>query len=55
MIPLTIEENKSYLKQKTCHICKKEFSTDDSDKNTIKSEIIVITLENIETLLMFVT
>ena len=34
MIPLTIEENI------TCHICKKEFSTDDSDKNTIKLGIM---------------
>ena len=25
MIPLTYEENESYLKQKVCHICKKEF------------------------------
>ena len=29
MITLTIEENKSYLKQKTCYICKKEFSSND--------------------------
>ena len=32
MIPLTTEENKSYRKQTTCHICKKELSTDDNDK-----------------------
>ena len=28
MIPLTYEENESYLKQKVCHICKKEFIVD---------------------------
>ena len=28
MLPLADEENKSYLKQKVCHICKKEFITD---------------------------
>ena len=28
LIPLTYEENKSYHTQKVCHICKKEFSTD---------------------------
>ena len=33
--------------QKACTICEKEFSTDNIDKNTIKSRIIVITLENI--------
>ena len=32
MISLTIEENKSYSKQKTSYMCKKEFSTDDNDK-----------------------
>ena len=31
MIPLTNEENKSYCKQKVCHICKKEFRTDNED------------------------
>ena len=56
MIPLTDEENKSYEKEKVCYICKKEFSTDENDKMhlnyTIKSEIIVITLENLEELLI---
>ena len=33
MIPLTNEENKSYKKQKVCHICKKIFSADDNNKN----------------------
>ena len=28
MIPLTHEENESYLKQKSCRICKKEFIFD---------------------------
>ena len=32
------------------NICKKEFNNDNNDKNTIKSEIIVSTLENIEAL-----
>ena len=32
MIPLTDEENKSYKKQKVCHICKKGFCTDDDNK-----------------------
>ena len=36
MIPLTDEEIKSYEKQKVCHICKKEFSSDKNDKNTFK-------------------
>ena len=56
MIPLTDDENKSYEKQKVYYICKKEFSTDENDKMhlnyTIKSEIIVITLENLEELLI---
>ena len=32
MIPLTKKEEKKYNKQKVCHICKKGFRTDDSDK-----------------------
>ena len=32
IIPLTDKENKSYEKQ-VCYICKKEFSTDENDKN----------------------
>ena len=32
MIPLTKKEEKKYNKQKVCHICKKRFSTDDSNK-----------------------
>ena len=47
MIPLTNEEKEFYEKKKVCHICKKKFST---DKNTVKSEIIVITQENLEEL-----
>ena len=27
MIPITIEENKSYHKQNTCHTCQKELIT----------------------------
>ena len=36
MILITDKENKSYEKQKVCYICKKEFSTDERDKNTFK-------------------
>ena len=32
MIPLTNEENISYLKQKVCHACEKEFSTNDDNE-----------------------
>ena len=32
MIPLTKKEQKMHNKQKVCHICKKRFSTDDSNK-----------------------
>ena len=28
--------NKSYEKKKFCYICKKEFSTDENDKNAFK-------------------
>ena len=34
MMPLTDEENKSYEKQKVCHICKKEFNTGKNNKNS---------------------
>ena len=36
MIPLTDEENRSYEKQKVCYIFKKEFNTDENDKNAFK-------------------
>ena len=36
MIPLTDKENKSYEKQKICYIWKKEFCTDENDKNAFK-------------------
>ena len=52
MIPLTNVEKELHHKQKVCYVCKKGFSTDDDKKNIIKSEITVITLENIEELLM---
>ena len=38
MILLTNEENKPYHTQKSCHIRKKEFSTDDNDKKILKSQ-----------------
>ena len=36
MIPLTKKEKKMHNKQKFCHICKKGFSTDDSNKEHFK-------------------
>ena len=36
MIPLTDKENECYEKQKVCHICKKESSTDKNDENIFK-------------------
>ena len=36
MIPLTDEEKESYKNQKICHICEKEFSTDNKDKKNHK-------------------
>ena len=36
MIPLTDKETEFYEKEKVCHICKKEFSTDKNDKNEFK-------------------
>ena len=38
MIPLTDEENESYVKQKVCYICKKEFNTDENDKNEFNTD-----------------
>ena len=32
IIPLTNEKNEQYLKRKVCHICKKEFSSDNSNE-----------------------
>ena len=49
MIPLTNKEIKSYEKQKVCHICKEKFC---SDKNKKKSEIIAVSPENLEELLI---
>ena len=51
MIPLADEENKSYKKQKICYICKKDLVLM-IITNIIKSEMIVIILEIIETLLV---
>ena len=36
MIPLADKNNKSYGKEKNCYICKKEFDTDENDKNAFK-------------------
>ena len=35
-ITQTDQENKSHEKQKVCYICKKEFSTDEDDKDALK-------------------
>ena len=52
MIPLKDKEEEFYEKQEVCHICKKEFFySKNEEKNlnyTKKSEIIAITLENLE-------
>ena len=49
MISLTNKEIKSYEKQKVCYTCKEKFYY---DKNKKKSQIIVITPENLEELLI---
>ena len=36
MIPLTDNENKSYEKQKECHICKKEFCINKKEESKFK-------------------
>ena len=43
-------KKKIHHEQKVCDICKKGFSTDDDNKNIIKSEIIAVILENLEEL-----
>ena len=50
MIQLTTEENQSYQKQKVSIYVKKNLVL--MTKSTIKSDIIVITLGNIEVLLI---
>ena len=55
IILLTIEKNRSYQEQKVCYIAKKYLVLKIKIKNTIKSEIIVILLENIEVLIVYVT
>ena len=51
MMPLTNEEKKLHCKQKICYICKKK-NLVLMIKNIKRLEIIVITTENIEELLM---
>ena len=36
MILLTDEENESYENQEICHICEKEFCTDENNKKEFK-------------------
>ena len=56
MIPLTDNENRSYEKQKKCHICQKGFCYDKNEERNLtytnKLEIIVIIQENLEELLI---
>ena len=52
MIPLTDEETEFYGNQKVCHICKKNLVLMMIIKSIIKPEIIVITQENLEELLI---
>ena len=57
MIPITDKENKSFKGQKACNICNGGFCYNRNKKKknlncTKKSEIIVITLENLEELLI---
>ena len=49
---LLTNEEKIHREQKVCYICTKVFSTDNYNKKIIKSEIIVVTQENIEELLV---
>ena len=51
MIPSTSEEKKLHRKQKVCYNCKKDLVQMMIIKN-MKSEIIVISLESIEELLV---
>ena len=52
MTPLKSEENKSYRKQKVCYIYQKHLVLKMKIKNAVMSEITVITLENVEKLLI---
>ena len=52
IVPLTYTENKSYEKQKFASCVKKNLVLMMIKKSMIKSEIIVIILENVEELLM---
>ena len=57
IIPLTDEESRSYEMKRTCHICKKEFCTDENEKKmnlnyAITLEITVTTQEILEELLI---
>ena len=59
MTTLTSNEVTLYASQKVCHICKGGFCYDKNKKEEFKlyqkSEIIVITLENLEELLIVFT
>ena len=55
MMPLTHDENKYCKEQETCHICEEKFCMDKDDenyKNKKRLQIIVITQENLEELLI---
>ena len=36
MMPLKDDENRSYERQKVCHICKEELCNDENEKNEFK-------------------
>ena len=52
MTPLKSEENKSYHKPEVCYIYQKHLVLIMKIKNAVTSEITVITLENVEKLLI---
>ena len=52
MTPLKSEENKSYRKPEVCYIYQKHLVLIMKIKNAVTSEITVITLENVEKLLI---
>ena len=53
MTPLTDEENEFYEKQKVCHICKKEFNTDEFDTDeTIKMTLVLMKMIKMNLILM---
>ena len=60
MIPLTDEENESYVKPEVCHICERNLflilivAVKICMRNIVGSEITAILLENIKELFMLI-